>query len=312
MRTKLRLTALVVFALLAGLIASELLCRSAAFRDLAGRLSGRGHLVAIANGKGIYEMDIGGDEKATASELIIAENLRRAAAREIIDSARIDRELALLKVQFANDKTFASALRANGLSHSSLREKIATQLRGRQWLEKQITPVTSVPEQECRQVYEAHRESFMQPLRFRASHLFLAAHAETPPEVAAEKEIAIAALAGRLGQGETFSQLAAEASEDEATKSRGGDLNFFSESRMAPEFFTEVQKLRVGETSKPFRSHLGFHIAQITDIKAARLLSFEEVRPETSLARANERRALRAEQLVQTLSRADVFRSNID
>jgi parvulin-like peptidyl-prolyl isomerase len=312
MRTKLRLTGLVVLALLAGLIASELLCRSAAFRELAGRLSRRGHLIAIANGKGIYEADLGGDGQVAAFELIIAENLRRAAAQEIIDPARIDRQLALLRAQFANDNAFTNARRANGFSLSSLREKIATHLRGLQWLEKQIAPVTLVPEQECRQFYEAHRDSFTQPIRFRASHLFLAAHAETPPEVVEEKKIAIAALAERLGHGETISQLAAEASEDEATKSRGGDLGFFSESRIVPKFFAQIQKLHVGETSKLFRSQLGFHIAQVTDIKAAHLLGFEEARPEISLLFANERRALQADRLAQTLSRANKFQPKAD
>jgi parvulin-like peptidyl-prolyl isomerase len=302
---------LVALALLGGVIASELLFRSAAFRDLAGRISGRGHLVAIASGKGIYETDLGGAEKA-ASELIIAENLRGAAAQERVDPARIDREFALLKAQFANDKAFANALRANGFSLSSLREKIATHLRGLQWLEKQITPVTPVPEQECRQFYEAHRDLFMQPICFRASHLFLAAHAETPTEVVEEKEVAIAALAQRLGQGETISQLATEASEDEATKSRGGDLGFFSESRIVPEFFAEIQKLHVGETSKPFRSHLGFHIAQVIDIRAARLLNFEEARPEISLLLANERCAAMTLQLAQTLRHSDHSRPNVD
>ena len=297
-----KLLVLMAVALVAGLVCSELLCRSAAFRDLAGRLSGRGHLVAIANGKGIYEADLGGDEKTTPSELIIGENLRRAAAQEIIDPARIDHELALLKAQFANGKAFASALRASGFSVSSLCEKIATQLRALRWLEKQIAPATVATEQQRRQFHEAHQELFLQPLRYRAAHLFLAAHAETPPDVIEEKEKAIAVLAERLAQGEAFSELAAEASEDEATKSRGGDLGFFSESRMAPEFFTEVQKLRAGETSKPFRTHLGFHIAQVTDIKAARLLNFEEVRSEISVALTNESRTAQVAQLAQTLN----------
>jgi parvulin-like peptidyl-prolyl isomerase len=312
MKTKLRLAGLMALALLAGLIASELLCRSWAFRDLAGRLAGRGPLVALTNGKGIYETDLGGDEDATASDLIISENLRRAAAKEVIDSARVDREIALLKAQFANGKAFEDALRASGFSNLSLREKVATQLRHLQWLEKQIATATSITEQECRQFYEAHQELFTQPLRFRASHLFLAAHAETPPEVVEEKEKAIAALSERLAHGESFSQLAAEASEDEATRSRGGDLGFFSGPRMAPEFFAEIQKQRTGEISKPFHSHLGFHIAQVTEIKAARQLGFDEARPEISVALANERRALRAQQLAQTLSRSGYSSSGVD
>jgi foldase protein PrsA len=120
--------------------------------------------------------------------------------------------------------------------------------------------------------------------------------------------MAIADLGKRLAKGEPLSLLAGESSEDEATKNRGGDLGFFAEARMAPEFIAEIRKLPVGKVSKPFRSHLGFHIAQVTEIKAPRLLRFEEVRPEIALAIANERRVLHAETLAQTLGRADYLR----
>lgn len=309
---KVLLAGLIPCALMAGLVASELLFRVAAVRDLAGRLSGRGHLVAIANGKGIYETDLGRDAKVTARDLAVAENLRRAAVIELIDPARIERELAVLQAQFANDRVFEEALQASGLSIASLRDEIASQFRGRQWLEKRIAPAIPVTEQECRQFYESHRDVFKQPLRFRASHLFLASHAETPPEVVEEKELAIAVLARRVAKGEALAQLATEASEDEATKDRGGDLGFFSGARMAPDFVAEIRKLPVSKVSKPFRSPLGFHITQVTDIKAARLLSFDEARPEISLAIANERRALQADRLTQTLSGAEYLRPHVD
>lgn len=310
MRGKLFRAGLVVFALLAGLVSSELLYRSVAFRDLAGRFSGRGHLLGIVNGKGIYETDLGGDAELTARDLVVAENLRRAAATEIIDPAHVDREFALLQTQFANEQAFAEALRASGFSVASLREQIAAQLRGRQWLAKQIAPATTATEQEARQFYESHQDFFMQPLRYRVSHILLAAHGETPPEVVEEKELAIATLAERLAKGESLSELAAEASEDEATKTREGDLGFFSESRMAPDFMAEIRKLRLGKVSKPFRSHLGFHIAQVTEIKTARLLSFEEVGPEILVAIANERRARQADRIAQELSSAEYVQSN--
>jgi hypothetical protein len=292
-------------ALLLGLGASELLYRSAAFRNLAGRQAGRGHLVAIANGKGIYETDLDGDDGPSAADLIALENLRRESAKETTAPARIDRDIALLEAQFGDDKTFRKALGSGGLTVSFLREKGTSQLRGLDWLEKQIRPASTASEQECRQFYDTHRDLFTQPLRYRASHIFLAAHAETPPEDVEEKELAIATLATRLSQGEALSQLAAEASEDEASKPRGGDLGYFSETRALPEFIAEVKKLSVGETSKPFRSHLGFHIAQLTDIKPVHLLSFEEARPEISLALVNERRARVMTQLAGDLSRSE-------
>src|SRR5687768_15101334 len=124
--------------------------------------------------------------------------------------------------------------------------------------------------------------------------------------------MAFADLTKRLAKSEPLAQLAAEESEDEATKNRGGDLGFYSEARMAPEFIAEIRKLPAGKVSKPFCSHLGFHIAQVTEIKAARVVTFEEARPEISLAIANERRALQAESLAQILSRADYLRPSAD
>jgi parvulin-like peptidyl-prolyl isomerase len=301
MRTKVFWTSLVAIALLSGLAASELLYRSFAFRDLAGRLTDRGRLVAIVNGTGIYETDLGGAEEATAADLIVAENLRRVAAQEKLEPARLEQELLLIKVRFPSERTFEDAVEANGFSIPSLREKIAAELRARQWLERQIAPAITVTEQECRQFYDSHQDLFAQPHRFRASHLFLAAPGETLPEVVEEKELGIAALADRLAKGEDFSALAAEASEDEATKLRGGDLGVFSESRMDPGFIAEIQKLRVGELSKPFRSSLGFHIVRMTDIKSGRVLAFEETRSEISVALANERRAVQAPQIAANL-----------
>jgi parvulin-like peptidyl-prolyl isomerase len=301
MTGKVRLFGLMAIAFGVGLMGSELLCRSTSFRDAAGRLFGRGRLLAITNGKGIYEGDL--EEEVTVSDLVIRENLRRVASKESIDRARIDREVSLFKAEFGQEKTFAKALHSSRLSLSWLRERIGEQLRDLDWLEKQIAPETAALEQACRNFYETHPELFAQPARYRASHLFLAAHADTPPETVEEKAKAIEALALRLSRGEAFSQLISETSEDEATKSRGGDLGFFSEARIAPEFFAEVKKLHPGETSKPFRSHLGFHIVRLDEIKPARLLSFEEARPEIQAVMANEQRASVTDRLARNLSR---------
>lgn len=310
MMGKLRFCILIAVVCGAGAICSELLCRWIVFRDAAGRLSGRGRLIALANGAGLYEKDLEGEEVSTPSEIIATENLRRRARSEPSDTTKVEQEVSLLRAQFGSEKLWTRTLRLRGLSLSSLRERIADQLRSLEWLEKRIAEKTTATEQECRNFYEAHREDFAQPVRFRASHLFLAAPAETPPDVVEAKQKAIEALVLRLSHGESLAQLAAEASEDEATKARGGDLGFFSTARMPPEFFAEVEKLRVGQTSKPFRSHLGFHIVQVTEIKAARLPGFEETRREIVFALANARRALIAGELTDTLSRADYVRAD--
>jgi hypothetical protein len=308
--SKLRLFCLIAAASFSGVYCSELLCRSIAFRDAAGKLFGHGRLIAMGDRKGVYEKDLDNDDFSTVSDLVARENLRRMARHEAPDTARVDGELSLLRAQFGDDGVFLRRVRSNGFSISSLRERIADQLRSLQWLEKQIDAATGPTEKECRDFYETHRALFAQPLRFRASHLFLAAPADTPPEVVQSKRETIDALAVRLARGETLVQLAAEASEDEATKPRGGDLGFFSSARMPADFVGEVEKLAIGRRTTPFRSHLGFHIVELAEIRPARVLSFDDARAEILLALANERRALIAKRLADMLSTATYARSD--
>jgi parvulin-like peptidyl-prolyl isomerase len=308
MNPRFRLLVLLAAGLLCGLAAGELLYRSARFRDLAGRISGRGHVIAIASHKGIYESDLSDERDVSAEDLVVLTNLGHAAATETIDSAQVDREMALIEAQFADDKVFRKVLGGDRLSISTLRDKVRTQLRGIAWLEKQVRSATAISESESRKYYETHRESFAQPVRFRVTHLFLAAHAETAPEVVEEKERLIAALSTRLSGGETLSQLVAEASEDEGSTSRGGDLNYFAEHRTPQEFLAEIKKLSIGETSKPFRSHLGFHIAQLTEMKDARMLTFDEARPEIIVALGNGSRAASIRQITADLGTSDYSR----
>jgi parvulin-like peptidyl-prolyl isomerase len=292
---------LFLLAVFLGGVAGELLCRWPTFRDLAGRVTNRGRLVRIVNGKGIYETDLGGEQDVSESDAILAENLRHAASGGKVNSSRVAEPFTLLYAQFADQKKYEAALRSAGLTESALRERLEEQLREMDWLEKQIAPIPGVTEQECRSFYDANPELFRQPVRYRAAHLFLASHAETPPEVVEEKEKAITALEARLRQGEALSALA-EFSEDESSKRRGGDLGYFSEARMPADFLAEIEKLRVGRTSKPFRSHLGFHVVQLAEIKPARVLSFEEERGEIRSALANEHRATSVARIAREIS----------
>lgn len=290
----------VLAAVLLGAAVGELLFHWPGFRDVAGRATGRGGLVKIVNGEGIYESDLG--EDLTAAEATLAAGLNRAAAGERPHPDRVNREIDLLKAQFGSDRAFDEALRASRFDLWWLHEAITAQLRGSQWLERQVAANPAPTEEELRKFYDGQPDLFALPVRYRAAHLFLAAPAETPVEVAAEKETAIAELNARLQKGETLSGLAAEASEDESTKNRGGDLGYFSEARMPAEFIAEVQKLQPGQVSAPFRSHLGFHIVQLTEIKAARVLSFEEARSEIGLVLANERRTNTVRRIAREIS----------
>ena len=88
------------------------------------------------------------------------------------------------------------------------------------------------------------------------------------------------AVRKRMLEGEEFSLLAKEFSEDPKTFDKGGDLGFMMKNQTLPEISSAVVNLKVGETSSVIESSLGFHIIQLTDKKESHPIALDEVKPE--------------------------------
>lgn len=80
----------------------------------------------------------------------------------------------------------------------------------------------------------------------------------------------------KVKNGEDFATLAAQFSEDQATKSLGGDLGYFDRRRMTQPFDSAVFALKVGEIAGPVRTQYGWHIVKKTEEKP--IQPFERVK----------------------------------
>lgn len=76
-----------------------------------------------------------------------------------------------------------------------------------------------------------------------------------------------------------FSKLARENSEDTTTAVKGGDLGFFTENEMVPEFSKAAFSMKPNTISdKPVRTQYGYHIIMVTDRAAAGTRPYEKVK----------------------------------
>ena len=66
-----------------------------------------------------------------------------------------------------------------------------------------------------------------------------------------------------LSGSETFAVAAAAASQDPGSASEGGDLGWQSPEIFDPTFSSQIEGLKTGEISQPFKSQFGWHIVQL-------------------------------------------------
>lgn len=98
----------------------------------------------------------------------------------------------------------------------------------------------------------------------RARHILLASEADAKAVIA------------ELDKGADFATLAKERSTDPA-KDNGGDLGYFAQGEMVPEFTEAAFKLKKGEyTKEPVQSKFGWHVIKVEDRRMGAPPSFEE------------------------------------
>lgn len=224
----------------------------------------------------------------TVSEVEERMNRLNPAARAALgsDKARLLEEMITetILIQEARRRGLERDPEVRRLTKEATRQILLGRL-----LEKVGEPqADSITESQIEGFYSANPEAMKEPETFRASHILV----ET-------EEKAKEAL-DRLKKGEPFAKVASELSTD-PTKTRGGDLGFFSKGQLIPEFEAACLKLETGQMSGVVKSSLGFHIILLTDRRDARARPLEEVKESIRRKLASDLKQRQLQEFVQGL-----------
>ncbi|MCX7921716.1 MAG: peptidylprolyl isomerase [Clostridia bacterium] len=122
-----------------------------------------------------------------------------------------------------------------------------------------------VDEVDAKAFYHQNTAQFNSPESVKASHILV------------KDESTIEEVLTELNSGKSFEQ-AAEKYSTCPSKSRGGDLGFFTRGQMVPEFEDAAFSMQPGEVSSPVKTQFGYHLIKVSDKKAADTIPYEQVK----------------------------------
>ncbi|MBL4822894.1 MAG: SurA N-terminal domain-containing protein [Colwellia sp.] len=147
----------------------------------------------------------------------------------------------------------------------------------------------NVSDEEVASYYQDNIASFTQVEQRRVAHILLEfAEGDSASETLAKTQ-ADAVLA-RLAQGEDFSMLAKELSNDTFSGENGGDLDYLEAGVMESSFDDAAFALTaVGDITELVKTSFGYHVIKLTELKAEVIQSLVDVKTELQAKVSSEK-----------------------
>jgi peptidyl-prolyl cis-trans isomerase D len=143
---------------------------------------------------------------------------------------------------------------------------------------KNFESQVNVSEEDVSQYFELNNEKYTSPKKVRASHiLFDVDPAATQEQIEAVRNKALKVL-NEAKAGTDFGKLAEQYSDDPGSKTKGGDLGFFTKDRMVKPFSDAAFAMKPGEISKPVRTRFGWHLIKVEGVHEAKEPTLAEVK----------------------------------
>jgi peptidyl-prolyl cis-trans isomerase C len=166
------------------------------------------------------------------------------------------------KTGVSKDKDFQNAL-----------DQARRHILAQRYLQKTIQP--KIVDANVKTFFDKNKARYSQD-EVHAQHVLLKEEAEA-------KEVH-----GKAKGGEDFETLAKKYSKDPSAAQNGGDLGFFTRSRMVPQFADKAFAMKKGEISEPVKSPFGWHVIKVIDTRAGKPVKFDEIKEQVSSDYQNE------------------------
>lgn len=234
----------------------------------------------------------------------------------------INKELKNIIDQVGSKEKFNEILKQNGISAAKFKKDLEEEVKIKKLVDSLQT--VKVSDREIENYYKKNLDKFKNPERVRASHILVSANKDEIREIIVtdEKNKGLTAeevdvkvkedLAQKLEKAKKilaeakkdpaqFAKLAKDNSDDVASAKQGGDLGFFAQNDMVPEFSKVAFSQTPNTVSEVVTTPYGYHIILVTDRQAAGIQPFEKVKGDIAAFLANQEKVTILQKYVDKL-----------
>jgi peptidyl-prolyl cis-trans isomerase C len=167
------------------------------------------------------------------------------------------------------------------------------------YLQKEVVEKITINEDKARSYYKEHSEDFKTPEMIRVKHILIKTGPSASEDEKKKAKTKAEEVLKKLKEGEDFSKLASEVSDDPGTKDKGGDLDFFPRGSMIPAFEEVAFSLKPGEISGVVETEYGFHIIKMEEKKEAFLEPYDKIKDKVKDQALQEMRKVAVTDLIE-------------
>ncbi|MFT5836066.1 MAG: peptidyl-prolyl cis-trans isomerase C [Sulfurimonas sp.] len=183
----------------------------------------------------------------------------------------------VLEQLIAKELVFGDAKKTGVLNRKDFKDefvkvqnRVKKELAIQVWQKQELDKV-KVSNKDLKKYYDTNKEEFNEKETVHARHILVKEEAQANVIAKQLKSLKDAALKAK------FIELA-KAKSTGPSGPKGGDLGYFAQGQMVPEFNDKVFTMKVGTLSEPVKTQFGYHIIFLEDKKAKKILAFTEVK----------------------------------
>jgi peptidyl-prolyl cis-trans isomerase C len=205
--------------------------------------------------------------------------VQESKARKVVAPPwEVDSQIEQIKKQFPSEDAFKQMLQSRGVTAEQLRADTAQTIAVNVMLKAELEPKVTVTADAGKKFYDENKARFRQDDSVHASHILIRTAENADAAAKAKAKSQADDLLAQIKKGGDFAALAKQHSQDPGSAPNGGDLGFFSKGQMVPAFEQAAFSLKPGQTSGVVETPFGYHIIRVSETKAGRDLSYDEVK----------------------------------